>query len=130
MIDEKAYKEAIEQWESDLDDNYEDLLDQYADEFLDSQNRYDDKLYSFDEYTINELFSSKTPFEILQEGVDATINWSDDYFYFDSYGSIHSERNAVEYYKEIIDENEFKDFCIDKGYFDEEPDIDDYNEED
>lgn len=99
MIDEKAYKEAIAQWEEDWNDNYDNLLEQYADEFLDSQNRYDDKLYSFDEYTINELFSNKTPFEMLQKGVNATINWSHKYFYFDGYGHINTEYNAVEYYK-------------------------------
>lgn len=121
MIDEKAYKEAIEQWEKDWSDNYEDLLEQYGDEFLDSQNRFDDRLYSFDEYTINELFSNKTPFEMLQEGVGATVNWSDDYFYFDGYGHIHTEYNSVEYYKGIINEDEFKEFILKNDYFDDYP---------
>lgn len=128
MIDEKAYKEAIAQWESDWDDNYEDLLEQYGNEFLDSQNRFDDRLYYFNEF--EDYLNTLTQYNAFQLGVNATINWSDDYYYFDGYANVHTEYNAATYFKSIIYEDEFKEFILNEGYFDEYPEEDDFEIED
>lgn len=128
MINERAYKEAIEQWEEDWDDNYDNLLEQYGNEFLDSQNRFDDILYDFNEF--EDYLNTLTPYDAFQLGVNATINWSDDYYYFDGYANVHTEYDAARYFKCIINEDEFKRFILENDYFDEYPEEDDFEEDD
>ena len=61
----------------------------------------DDMIYSFDEDTINELFSN--PWDALRGAHFGDINFTDDYFIFNGYGNIEtlSDWKIDEMYSEI-----------------------------
>lgn len=60
------------------------LFNDYCDD-----NNYDvDRIYAFDESTINELFSD--PWEALRSAHFGDINFTDDYFQFNGYGNIET----------------------------------------
>lgn len=61
----------------------------------------DDMIYSFDEDTINELFSN--PWDALRATHFGDANFTDDYFQFNGYGNIEtlSDWKIDEMYNEI-----------------------------
>lgn len=61
---------------------------QAINEQMENQGYYDDMIYDFDEYTINEFFNS--PFEALRACHFGDVSFTDDYFRFDGYGNIET----------------------------------------
>lgn len=55
---------------------------------LENQGYHDDMIYTFDEYTINEMFSN--PFEALRACHFGDVNFSHNYFRFNGYGNIET----------------------------------------
>lgn len=66
----------------------------------------DDTIYSFDEDTINELFSN--PWDALRATHFGDTNFTDDYFHFNGYGNIEtlSDWKIDELYNEIEESDE------------------------
>lgn len=94
VLQEQAEKDGIETWE-DLRDNlvdcgYNDLDDFYMDEFDDIMS---DK-------TLGASYAVKY--------TDKEFNFNDDYFYFDDWGYIHSEK-AGDYQQRLLDT--YAEFC-------------------
>lgn len=79
---------------------------QAINENLENQGYYDDMIYSFDEDTINELFSN--PWDALRGAHFGDVNFTDDYFQFNGYGNIEtlSDWKIDEMYNEIEDNDE------------------------
>lgn len=61
---------------------------QAINEHLENQGYYDDLIYSFDEDTVNEMFSN--PWEALRSSHFGDINFTHDYFRFNGYGNIET----------------------------------------
>lgn len=57
-------------------------------EYYDAVNYMDDRIYDFDDYTINELFSN--PWDALRATHFGDTNFTDDYFHFNGYGNIET----------------------------------------
>ena len=74
---------------------------QAINENLENQGYYDDMIMSFDEDTINELFSN--PWDALRATHFGDVNFTDDYFQFNGYGNIEtlSDWKIDEMYNEI-----------------------------
>jgi len=66
----------------------------------------DETIYSFDEDTINELFSN--PWDALRATHFGDVNFTDDYFHFNGYGNIEtlSDWKIDEMYNEIETEED------------------------
>lgn len=67
------------------DDNLLSLWNEYNSENSSS----DDDIYNYDDDTLQMMFGDN-PMEAFQAGVNADINYSDDYLYFNGYGNIRS----------------------------------------
>lgn len=138
MTAQEKYNEAHQEWEEGVKDKLEELISDYndglqdyedawdfgsmvasyADEYLDDTNRFEDRLYEFDDYFFNEFFSGK-PEEAARAVYFGDIkNWNDPYIRFNAYGNLESVDDKDSYYEDIIDEDEFKEWCIDNGYYD------------
>ncbi len=61
---------------------------QAINDHLENQGYNDDMIYTFDEDTINELFSN--PWDALRATHFGDTNFSDDYFRFNGYGNIET----------------------------------------
>lgn len=61
---------------------------QAINEHLENQGYHYDMIYTFDEDTINELFSN--PWDALRATHFGDTNFSDDYFRFNGYGNIET----------------------------------------
>lgn len=87
---EKIYKLIEYMKENGLDnfDNEGDNLLSLWNEYC-SENNPDDQIYDFDDETLAMLYGND-PMKAFQAGVNAQINWSDDYLYLDGYANIHS----------------------------------------
>lgn len=78
-----------------MEENGMESLENEGDNLLDLWNDYvseinsEDHIYKFDDETLSMLFDHD-PIKAFMAGVDAEINWSDDYLYLDGYGNIHS----------------------------------------
>lgn len=79
---------------------------QAVNEHYENQGYCDDTIYSFDEDTINELFSN--PWDALRAAHFGDINFTDDYFQFNGYGNIEtlSDWKIDEMYNEIETEDD------------------------
>lgn len=61
---------------------------QAINEHLENQCYHDDKIYTFDDHTINELFS--TPWEALRACHFGETDFTHDYFRFNGHGNIET----------------------------------------
>lgn len=61
---------------------------QALNEHYENLGYHDDMIYSFDEDTINEIFTS--PFEALRACHYGDVNFTHDYFRFNGYGNIET----------------------------------------
>ena len=77
-------------------DNLLSLWNEYC-----SENDKGDQLYPFDDDTLHRLIP-KHHMKAFQAGVNAKINWSDDYLYFDGYANIHSTNDPSNHIDEAI----------------------------
>lgn len=79
---------------------------QALNEHYENLGYHDDTIYSFDECTINEFFTS--PFEALRACHFGEVNFTHDYFRFNGYGNIEtlSDWQIDEMYSEIEETEE------------------------
>ncbi len=70
------------------DDNLLNLWNEYCRE----GGNADDEIFNFDDDTLQMMFGDD-PMRAFQAGFNATINYSDNYLYFDGYANIHSLNN-------------------------------------
>ena len=61
---------------------------QAINEHLENQGYYDDMIFSFDEDTVNEMFSN--PWEALRSSHFGDLSFNNDYFRFNGYGNIET----------------------------------------
>lgn len=54
-----------------------------------SENNPDDEIFYFDDDSLQMMFGDD-PMKAFMAGVNANINWGDDYLYFDGYANINS----------------------------------------
>lgn len=69
------------------DDNLLGIWNEYC-----SKNNPDDEIFYFDDETLQMLCGDDV-MRAFQLGVNAEINWHDDYLYLDGYANIHSTSN-------------------------------------
>lgn len=69
------------------DDNLLGIWNEYC-----SENNPDDEIFYFDDETLQMLCGDDV-MRAFQLGVNAEINWHDDYLYLDGYANIHSTSN-------------------------------------
>jgi len=125
MTAQEKFNEAHKEWEDNWD--FSSMVAQYGAEYV-SEERPDDMLYEFNEDEINNLFPD--PWDAFTAGAYAEVNWSDDWFFLDGYGNINTVRDADKYYQDIIDnEDHFRQWCSDSGYFEDEPELDDFDDD-
>src|SRR5574344_2360948 len=107
--------------------NYDDMLEQYGEEFL-QEKMPDDVVMPMEE--LDDILDHESPTDILLKAFNGYMynhekepfNPNAEYFFFNGYDNLVSlyEFDLNEYYKDIIDEDEFKEYCIGNSYFDEE----------
>lgn len=111
-----SYEEGLQEYEDAWD--FSEMISEHAEDYLDENNRLDDRLYDFDDYFFNEFFNGN-PEEAARAVYFGDIkNWNDPYVRFNAYGNLESVYDKDSYYEGIIDEDEFQDWCKDKGYYD------------
>lgn len=71
-----------------LENEGDNLLDLWND-YVREHNSGDNEIFNFDDEALEMLFGSDL-MKAFMAGVNAQINWSDDYLYLDGYGNIHS----------------------------------------
>ena len=86
----KILKEDVNSLRDKLDEYIYDLTDDQKmwlwNEYCDEANYMDDRIESFDEDTINEIFSS--PYDALRASYFGEVSFNDNYFQFNGYGNI------------------------------------------
>ena len=70
-----------------------------------SMNGYEEIICNLSDETINELFSDKTPSELIRMGEDVSLD--DDYFYFHL-----GELNTIDDIYDVVDDSEIADYVI------------------
>lgn len=85
-------------------DNLLSLWNEYC-----SENNADDQIYTFDDETLAMLYGND-PMEAFKAGLNAEINWSDDYLYFDGCANIHSTNDPSTH----IDETALIDWILEQ----------------
>lgn len=101
---EKVYKYLSLDWDSK--DEHEKIS--LWNEFCSDQGR-EDELYSFDEEFFETFFNEK-PMEAARAASFGSMNWSDDYIYFNGYGNLESTNDPLS----RIDEDELIDWLIER----------------
>lgn len=101
--------------------NIEDLIQEYGNDFLIDTNRGDDALYPIEDMELYLPDNSAAAFSLGWRSRNQ-FQWTDSYFTFDGYGNIISipGREYVSYLQNQIEEDEFVDWLISRGYIDEE----------
>jgi hypothetical protein len=90
-----------------MNDNGLDSLENEGDNLLSAWNDYcsennaDDQIFDFDDDTLQMLFGDD-PMKVFQAGVNAQINWSDNYLYFDGYANMHSTNDPSNHIDETV----------------------------
>lgn len=114
-----------------MDVNYEDLLEEYGNEYL-SETDPDSQL--LDMYMLNEVLP-QNPEDAFSAGLYSygwwngekykrDFNTSDDYFTFDGYAHYVSvsSYDVLEYLKMHITEEYFLEWCNEQGYIEDDED--------
>lgn len=113
------------------DYNYEELIREYGEEYLQESDYYDRCPIPMDEF---EQFTNYTPLEAITRAFYGyrwlrferdeyeAFNPNDEYFTFNGYGNLVSisEYDYEVYMKSEIDETDFIEWCVEQGYLDEE----------
>lgn len=113
-------KKITERFDPPKDWDFDDILNDYGLEYI-AENDPDNEPIDMD--VLDDYFSS--PWEAIRSsfyggryGFDRdSFNPTDDYFVFNGYGNIQSIPYLDDYLKDIIDEEEFFDWCVEQGYF-------------
>ena len=108
--------------------NFDEMAENYGNEYL-QEHQPDDCVESMD--LLDDIYSEVSPTEVLRRAFfggrygfeNDSFNPNDDYFYFDGYGNLVSvtDYDYIDCLKSQIDNEEsFKEWCVEMGYFDEE----------
>lgn len=89
VVSEFTTEQSIEAWNNYCERNY-----------------YEETIERLSDETIDELFASKTPSELIRMGKD--VNLDDDYFYFHL-----GELNTTDDIYDVVDDSEIADYVID-----------------
>lgn len=90
------------------DDSTVDMWNQYCSEV----NYTDDMIYPLDEWTINDIFYMKKPWDILK-CLDGAFNLNDDWFYYNGYGNVVST-DDIDDISDLVDLDDLTDYIIDE----------------
>ena len=88
-----------------VEDFRENKLVELWNEFCD-KNCYEERIYYLSDYEINDLFSNKTPAELIRIG--SNLDLDNKYFYFHL-----GELNATDNIFDVVDIDELVDYIID-----------------
>ena len=88
-----------------VEDFKENKLVELWNEFCD-KNYYKERIYYLSDYEINDLFSNKTPAELIRMGKDLDLD--NKYFYFHL-----NELNTTDNIFDVVDIDELVDYIID-----------------
>ena len=126
----------MKQIENITDEQYNELISQYAQEYL-SETDADKCLYSMDDFDelMNGSVEENGALWLAQRIFFGNFNPNHDYFHFNGYGNLVSTDDADDYYEDHIDRDYFLEWCDEQGYLeeyleDEEEDEDEDEEED
>ena len=126
-------KKLIEKFNTPKDWDFDNMLEEHANEYLIENNDSDDALISMDEF--DEFF--KSPWEAVRSAFfggtyrgdfnnthKESFNPTHDFWYLNGYGNAVSVEDiwVDDYYKDIINEEEFYNWCVEQGYFESEED--------
>lgn len=114
-----------ERFDAPKDWDFEDMLDNYGMEYL-GENNPDDEPFEME--MLNDIWGE--PLEAVRRTFyggrygfkNDSFNPNDDWFRVNGYGNGESILYLDEYLKDIIDEEEFYDWCVEQGYFEVEED--------
>ena len=118
-------KKITERFDAPKDWDFEKMLDNYGMEYLQETNSDDEPIDmdSFDEFLDGPWEAVRSAFYGGRWGFDRdSFNPTDPYFRFNGYGNVESIPYLEDYLKDIIDEEEFYDWCIEQGYFESDED--------
>lgn len=100
--------------------DFEDMMNDYGIEYLqenDSDNLPID-MDSFDDFLDGPWEAVRSAFYGGRYGYkNDSFNPNDPYFRFNGYGNVESIAYLDDYLTDIIDEEEFYDWCVEQGYF-------------
>ena len=88
VVEEFTTEQSIEAWNN------------YCDKYC-----YEEPIYNLSDDTIDELFASKTPSELIRMGENVSLD--DDYFYFHL-----GELNTTDDIYDVVDDSEIADYVI------------------
>ena len=88
-----------------VEDFRENKLVELWNEFCD-KNCYEERIYYLSDYEINDLFSNKTPAELIRMG--SNLDLDNKYFYFHL-----NELNSTDNVFDVVDIDELVDYIID-----------------
>ncbi len=100
--DAESAKERIEDYLNGLSDS--DAV-QIWNEYCDETGYIDDRIESFDEYTINELFDS--PYEAMRAAFFGDVSFNHDWFKLNGYGNIETG-----YADDLADIDTLAEYCV------------------
>ena len=116
-------KSIKERFNAPKDWDFEDMLDDYGMEFL-AENYPDDEpvdMDSFDDHFHSPWEAVRSAFFGGRWGNDRdSFNPTDPYFVFNGYNNAISIPYLDDYLKDEVNEEEFYNFCVDNGYYQEE----------
>jgi hypothetical protein len=109
-----------ERFNAPKDWNFEDMVNDYGMEYL-SEEDSDNVPLNMDDF--NEYFNDaweavRSAFFGGRYGFkNDSFNPTDPYFTFNGYGNVESIPYIEDYLTDMIDEEEFYNWCVDNGYF-------------
>ena len=110
----------MKQIENITDEQYNELISQYAQEYL-SETDADKYLYSMDDFDelMNGSVEENGSLWLAQRIFFGNFNPNHDYFYFNGYANLVSTDDADDYYEDHIYRDYFLEWCDEQGYLDE-----------
>ena len=101
----KEEKRIVKNIRAVVEDFKENKLVELWNEYCD-KNYYEERLWYLSDYEINDLFSNKTPAELIRMGKDLDLD--NKYFYFHL-----NELNTTDNIFDVVDIDELVDYIID-----------------
>ena len=102
--------------------NFKEMVREYGYEFL-QENDYETpiEMDMLDEFFNSSWEAIRSAFYGGRYGFERdSFNPNDDYFVFNGHGNIESIPYIEDWYEDSIDEDYFKEWCIEQGYYEED----------
>lgn len=109
-----------ERFNAPKDWNFEDMVNDYGMEYLSEEDSDHEPLNmdDFNEYMNDAWEAVRSAFYGGRYGYkNDSFNPNDPYFIFNGYGNVQSIAYIEDYLTDMIDEEEFYNWCVDNGYF-------------